>query len=65
MGTIDRGSVLPLEEALVLLAEAEEARREADGDPQGVLGRLGLGEGTGPDVGGTTASSPKERGTER
>ena len=35
---------LPLEEALVLLQEAEEARAEADGKLNQVLAALGLGE---------------------
>ena len=51
--------MLPLQEALVVLAEAEEARREADGELQTVLGRLGLRQGAGPDVGATTTDSPK------
>lgn len=38
----DQEPVLPLEEALVLLAEAEEERREADNELQAVLAKLGL-----------------------
>jgi type I restriction enzyme M protein len=40
----DREEVLPLEEALVLLAEAEEERREADAALHDVLAKLGLRE---------------------
>ncbi len=37
------GEVLPLEEAVVLLQEAEEKRSEAERELKDVLARLGLG----------------------
>lgn len=40
----DAEPVLPLEEVLVVLAQAEEARAEADADLEGVLARLGFDE---------------------
>jgi type I restriction enzyme M protein len=40
----DAEPVLTLEEALVLLAQAEEARAEADADLEGVLAQLGFEE---------------------
>ena len=38
----DQAEVLPLEEALVLLAEAEEERAATDRELDAVLSRLGL-----------------------
>ena len=38
----NREEVLPLEEALVLLAQAEEERRAADAELKAVLEKLGL-----------------------
>ena len=40
----DAEPVLPLEEALVLLAQAEEARVEADANLEAVLAQLGFEE---------------------
>ena len=42
VATNDQEDVLPLEEALVLLAEAEEERAEADAELHTVLTNLGL-----------------------
>jgi type I restriction enzyme M protein len=47
----DRAEVLPLEEAVVLLNEAEEERAEADRELTAVLRRLGLSYGTNVDLG--------------
>jgi type I restriction enzyme M protein len=44
VATDEQEPALPLEEALVLLAEAEEARGEADRELDVVLGELGFGE---------------------
>jgi type I restriction enzyme M protein len=44
VATDDVEPPLPLEEALVLLAQAEEARAEADAELDAVLAELGLGE---------------------
>ncbi len=43
VATNDQEPVLPLEEALVLLAQAEEERQEADAELEAVLSELGLG----------------------
>ena len=40
----DQEPPLPLEEALVLLAQAEEEQAEADAELDAVLTKLGLGE---------------------
>jgi hypothetical protein len=44
VSTDDGEPVLPLEEALVLLAQAEEARTEADAELDAVLAKLGFAE---------------------
>ena len=44
VATDDVKPPLPLEEALVLLAQAEEVRAEADAQLDNVLNTLGLGE---------------------
>ena len=43
VATNNKEEILPLEEALVLLAEAEEDRASVDQDLDAVLGKLGLG----------------------
>jgi type I restriction enzyme M protein len=43
VATDEQEAALPLEEALVLLAEAEESRREADTALDAVLSALGFG----------------------
>jgi exonuclease VII small subunit len=42
VATDEQEPALPLEEALVMLAEAEEARREADEELDNVLATLGF-----------------------
>ena len=43
MASDDQEPVLPLEEALVLLAEAEEERRDVDAELAAILAALGFG----------------------